>query len=543
MLPKLNNLTLTFKILPLILAGTLVAIAAGFGLLLTQFSEISSNQIQLSQDLLSKEQVISKKQQLQALESKAETLGKFMSAVAIDLILSSDFEALVDYKNSAEKDADIAYAAYLDTELKPYVAFKKPEDASGIIEKKYKIESDGDLLGYILLGITQSHVKTAIAASDKRTQQAVKRVEENADKVYQTFLYIIAIIVVGITVIVVGTVYVSFRKLIISRLQHTTALMNELSLGSGDLTKRLPVPNNDEISQLCASVNKFVSKLQDMVQKISSNVNQLTQESTALEQQGQSLSNHASIQTEEAAVTAASMSKMTVSMQEVAESTESAESMARKADTEAQGGTKVVHETIDTINILSNDITETSAVINSLQQESESIGGVLDVIRGIAEQTNLLALNAAIEAARAGDQGRGFAVVADEVRTLASRTQTATEEINEMIEKLQSGSQKAVTAMNKNIESAKLTVEQTQLADTSLSNIVQAVQTISDMNTQIASAAEGQKSVAESVDQSVSRINSTSQQTAESANNTAEISVRLSTLARDLQGMVGQFKA
>lgn len=543
MLPKLNNLTLTFKILPLILAGTLVAIAAGFGLLLSQFSEISSNQIQLSQDLLSKEQVISKKQQLQALESKAETLGKFMSAVAIDLILSSDFEALLDYKNSAEKDADIAYATYLDAEQKPYVAFKKPENTSDIIEKKYKIVSDGDLLGYVLLGITQSHVKTAIAASDKRIKQAVTKVEDNANKVYQTFLYIIAIIVVGITVVVVGTVYVSFRKLIISRLQHTTALMNELSLGSGDLTKRLPVPNNDEISQLCASVNKFVSKLQDMVQKISSNVNQLTQESTALEQQGQSLSNHASIQTEEAAVTASSMGKMTVSMQEVAESTESAEAMARKADTEAQGGTKVVHETIDTINILSNDITETSAVINSLQQESESIGGVLDVIRGIAEQTNLLALNAAIEAARAGDQGRGFAVVADEVRTLASRTQTATEEINEMIDKLQSGSQKAVAAMNKNIESAKLTVEQTQLADTSLSNIVQAVQTISDMNTQIASAAEGQKSVAESVDQSVSRINSTSQQTAESANNTAEISVRLSALARDLQGMVGQFKA
>jgi len=539
---KPGGMTLTSKILPLILVGTLVAIVTGFSVLLNEFDSISSDQIKLSRELLTTEQVLSKDTQLKALESKANTLGNFMSAVAVDLIFSSDFEALVSYKNNAESDPDISYATFTDPEKKSFVTFKKPDSTHDSFEKTFKIVSDGDLLGYVLLGVSKDQMNASIAASDTRISKAVVRVEKNARLGYTAFLYIIGVIVVGITLMVIASVYFSFQKLIISRLKYTTELMNELSQGSGDLTKRLPVSNSDEISDLCGSVNKFVEKLQDMIIKIAGNVHKLSDESSSLENQGKSLSEHALVQSEEAATTASSVVEMAGSMQEVFDSSESAETMARKADSEAHEGTKVVNETISAITVLSSEITETSTVINLLQDDSEKIGGVLEVIRGIAEQTNLLALNAAIEAARAGDQGRGFAVVADEVRTLASRTQTATEEINEMIENLQAGSKKAVAAMLKSTESAGLTAEQAQLADTSLKNIVEAVKSISEMNSQIATAAQEQKIVADAVDGSVSKINYTSQETAESAQNTADISVTLSGLAHDLKEMIGQFK-
>jgi methyl-accepting chemotaxis protein len=169
---------------------------------------------------------------------------------------------------------------------------------------------------------------------------------------------------------------------------------------------------------------------------------------------------------------------------------------------------------------LAEQIENTANVIHQLEEDSENIGKVLDVIKGIAEQTNLLALNAAIEAARAGEQGRGFAVVADEVRTLAGRTQESTAEINQVIEKLQLGSQKAVDVMNKSREDAQSVVEQATQAGTSLSVISTAVERINDMSSQIASAAEQQNSTAEEINRNITNISELGQETTSGAQET-----------------------
>ncbi|MEJ2405212.1 MAG: methyl-accepting chemotaxis protein [Candidatus Thiodiazotropha sp.] len=181
-------------------------------------------------------------------------------------------------------------------------------------------------------------------------------------------------------------------------------------------------------------------------------------------------------------------------------------------------------------------------MIKQLETESNNIGSVLDVIKSIAEQTNLLALNAAIEAARAGEQGRGFAVVADEVRTLAGRTQSSTQEIEEMISKLQAGTSNAVKVMDQGMSMTRVGVDQAALAGEALQTINTAVEHISVMNSQIASAAEEQSSVTEEINRSIISINQVADQTSSGAQQTAAASDDLAKLTEQLKGLVDHFK-
>jgi len=538
----IKRLNLTSKFIPVVLLGTIIALSIGGTLQMHQFNMLTADQINLADKLLSREQTVSKEMQLKSLNSKADTLGLFMSATAPDLIFSSDFTALIAFQAYAKKDSDVAYAGYLKPDESPMTQYTPSADKSMVLEKRYKIVSDGELLGFVLLGMSKESVNESIVASKQRIQEAVGSVETLAKTSQMNFVMIFLGSLVGVLVAIGVTLYLFFNKLVAARLLATKVLIEELSDGNGDLTKRLPVKNSDEVSMLCKAVNSFVAQLQEMVSKIIRDVKQLTEESSHLKAFGGELAGNVDTQKAETANAATSMNEMTCSMQEVASNTELADGMAHEADKEATDGTNIVNNTINSIKQLSAEITNTSGVIDTLQDESDKIGGVLDVIRGIAEQTNLLALNAAIEAARAGDQGRGFAVVADEVRTLASRTQSSTQEIQEMIERLQSGSKQAVNAMQESTEKAKATVEQTQLAGESLTNIAKAVTTISEMNTQIATAAEEQRKVAEGVNQSVTTIDSTSGQTAHSARQTADLSDRLSALADHLDSLVGQFK-
>ncbi|WP_407693056.1 methyl-accepting chemotaxis protein [Pseudomonas paeninsulae] len=239
---------------------------------------------------------------------------------------------------------------------------------------------------------------------------------------------------------------------------------------------------------------------------------------------------------------ATAMHEMAATVQEVARSAAGAAEAAQKADLEAADGRQEVSRTIDAIDFLAKEVEQGSAVILQLEQDTDKIGGVLEVIRGIAEQINLLALNAAIEAARAGEQGRGFAVVADEVRTLALRTQQSTGEIQTMIEHLQTGSANAVKVMGASRNRAQDSVKQVARAGTTLESITRAVATINDMNGQIASAAEEQSSVAEEINRNVVTVSLVAEQTSVGAQHTAAASEELARLAEQLQALVGQFR-
>lgn len=324
-------------------------------------------------------------------------------------------------------------------------------------------------------------------------------------------------------------------------LNNTNKVIHDISTHK-DLSLRVE-EGSDELGEMGANFNKMVATIQTVVHQVAAASSQLaaaSEEMSAVTNQSQAAVQTQKSETDQAAT---AMNEMTASMHEVAKNAANAAQAVNDADKEASDSQHVVAGTISSINALAQEVENVSGVIESLATDSESIGTVLDVIKDIAEQTNLLALNAAIEAARAGEQGRGFAVVADEVRTLAQRTQESTDEIQHTIEKLQGRAKEAVTVMVQGRSQAKTSVEQAARANTSLESIVQAVETISDMTTQIASASEEQSAVSEEINRSIVSISEVAGEVATGAKQTDQASHDIAKLAVDLQAMASQFRA
>ncbi len=332
------------------------------------------------------------------------------------------------------------------------------------------------------------------------------------------------------------------RNLLIKPLCHTVMMFKDLAEGDGDLTKRLSEKAFGELGALSKLTNIFVAKVQDQVGCVAATVDQLA--ATAVQLKG-STENTCTIMNRQQAETdqvATAINEMSATINEVAQNAANAADSARQADEQAQNGSTVVGETMKVINSLAVDVENASEVIKSVASHTSDIGQVSDVISDIAEQTNLLALNAAIEAARAGEQGRGFAVVADEVRTLAKRTQDSTLEIQTSIEQLQSSAAKAVEAMEKGRNQASASVQQSIEAGTALDLITAEVTNISDMNTQIASAAEEQGAVSEEINRSVVRIREVSDETVVEMDSLTRSSDNLMSVVDGLQKLVLRFK-
>jgi len=346
--------------------------------------------------------------------------------------------------------------------------------------------------------------------------------------------------VVGLALLI-GVILLLGRSVSVPLRRVGTAL-GDIASGEGDLTRRLPVDGKDEIALISANFNAFVSKIQALIAQVTGATSQLAAAAEQLNMTSEGTKDQIQSQQAETDQVATAMNEMTATVQEVAAHANSAAQAAREADLEARQGSGVVRETIDAIEALAREVEQAAGVIHRLEADSDEIGKVLDVIREIAEQTNLLALNAAIEAARAGEQGRGFAVVADEVRSLASRTQDSTKEIQSMIERLQSGANSAVTAMERGQARSTETVEKAGQAERSLAAIGESITRINDMNTQIASASEEQSAVAGEIDRNLTNIVHSVDGTSNASGQIASSSDGLARLAAELQDLVGQFK-
>jgi len=348
------------------------------------------------------------------------------------------------------------------------------------------------------------------------------------------------------TSLIIGLIFcvivgVFFPKMIVCRLQKLNEAINHLASGDGDLTLRSDISSDDELGDLSRSMNTFLDKLHSLISQLASTSDKVQQSSVNLLKLNEETQAIVNTQHNSTDSVASAMNEMSETVNEVAQNAESAADAARQADSGASEGQSLVNDSAESIRSLAHDVDKAAEVINTLEKESESVGSVLDVIRGIAEQTNLLALNAAIEAARAGEQGRGFAVVADEVRTLASRTQQSTEEIQEMIERLLHGSRNAVKVMESGRKNAQISVERAESAGSSIIEITKSVALMNEMNSQIAHAAKEQSTVTGEINNNISEISAMSDNTANISSKASKSSLELSQYAQELDDIVKNF--
>ncbi|MBM7059433.1 PAS domain-containing protein [Pseudomonas sp. UL073] len=283
-----------------------------------------------------------------------------------------------------------------------------------------------------------------------------------------------------------------------------------------------------------AHLKTCLTRLQDTAEH-------LTQQARQADSLAQNSSNGLDRQRAETELVATAINEMAATTLEVASNVARTAIATQEANRLTGEGRTIAAETREAIQRLSQSVGETGETVTRLAQDSNEIGGVVDVIKGIADQTNLLALNAAIEAARAGEMGRGFAVVADEVRSLAQRTAESTEQIHQLIAKLQRTAEEAVMTMDIGRRQADEGVERVQQADQALSGISDAVANITDMANQIAAAAEEQSAVADEINRNITTIAQLADQTADEAQNTAQLSKELTMTAQTQSALVERF--
>lgn len=350
-------------------------------------------------------------------------------------------------------------------------------------------------------------------------------------------LLVTAIVVVLCTVLFNLLCNVLFRPL-----NNVSQALGQIANGSGDLTQRIEVENNDEVGELAKNFNTFVASLQQLIGHIRQQSHQLTEQSEHGAHRANQSASELSHQQQEVVMVATAVTEMASATQEIASHAEQTAQAAQDSATSTNNGHALVIQTKGSINDLASSVNEASTVIAALNQHAQEISTVLATIQGIAEQTNLLALNAAIEAARAGEQGRGFAVVADEVRVLSQRTHTSTEEIKSTIDTLQETTKRAVALMQSSSTLASNSVDDADKASHALEEINTAVALISDMATQIATAAEEQTHVTSEITQNVTSIKDVTEQLVVGAEDSLSQSNELKQQAEELSAKVATFK-
>ncbi|KZY33198.1 MULTISPECIES: methyl-accepting chemotaxis protein [unclassified Oleiphilus] len=376
-------------------------------------------------------------------------------------------------------------------------------------------------------------------------EESGDRVVENEvdviNQIQQATLSVMTMTAIGGVVVVIIFSLLLLRS-ILSPLNEISTRIEDIAQGEGDLTLRLNMESKDELGTLGNHFDSFLDNIHNIISQVSSRSVTMSAEITEMDNVAQRTNESVDEQRRQTDLIATAINQMSSSGREIAQNTENAARSATEAKIVSEEAEQIVTEAISTIGSLSAEIEDATGVISTLEDEVNQIVNVLNVIVGIAEQTNLLALNAAIEAARAGEHGRGFAVVADEVRGLAGRTQQSTEEIQEMIDRLKSGSQRAVEVMTRSNEQSQSTVRQSEQVQRSLNQIASSISVINEINQLVASASEEQSCVCEEMEKNVQTVVEVATTTSEGMEQTSASCQQANQLNQDLSDLVNRFK-
>jgi methyl-accepting chemotaxis protein len=457
----------------------------------------------------------------ETMDEKGNAVADFITRFSAEYFAIFDFTDFENIEKAVASDPDVEYFVLYNSQGEALTANSPPEDTSALLVYSEDIKDEFDnVLGRLEIGYN----KRSLAESQKKST-----------------VTILVSMVVAISLLAVGMAVLT-RRLVISRVNNTVDMLKDIAQGEGDLTKRLSVNGNDELSELATWFNTFVVNIQNIIVAVKASVEKSSSASHQLASTADELNQGAQEQAMQTEQVATAMTEMSQTIVDVAKNAGDAAGASHEASETAAKGREVVDGAVQGMLKIAKTVSEASESIGTLGESSSEIGNIIQVIDEIADQTNLLALNAAIEAARAGEHGRGFAVVADEVRKLAERTGKATKEIAEMIEKIQTDTDLSVSSMQTGKKEVQGGVELAEEARKSLDLIVKSSDKGETMVHRIAAASEEQSSAAEQVSQNMENILNIARHSAQSTSQIKSTSQELEKLSLELQRMIQLFK-
>ena len=455
--------------------------------------------------------------------------------MAMSVELNDKSQKLVDeFVENTREPALHAVASELQATFAEYakaVDGQREATRQRSLEQYFRVNTDaGNAMGRL-----QALRQQLVAALTERGQQIMQESDRRLERAQQLSLGLLAV-----TLLLAGLCWAFIAQRVLHPLREAGQHFQRIA--SGDLSVPVQAQQRNEIGQLFNELERMQQSQRDTLGKISSCTRQLADATQALNAVTEQSANNLRQQGQELEQAATAVTEMTTAVEEVARNAVTTSQATHESNQLAEKSRQQVSDNIDGTQAMTREIQTSSGHLEQLVGQVRDIGKVLEVIRSVSEQTNLLALNAAIEAARAGDAGRGFAVVADEVRTLAYRTQASTQEIEQMIGRVQQGTEAAVASMQASTSRAQSTLDVTLASGQVLEGIYSAIGEINERNLVIASAAEEQAQVAREVDRNLLNIRELSSQSAAGAQQTSEASQALSGLVGEMTALVGRFR-